>query len=152
VREFPDSHIGAGTVLTETQVIKAASAGAKFIISPDTNPAVIQKTKALGLISMPGALTPTEASLASRSGADFVKLFPIGSLGKDYLKAIKAPLSNVRFLAVGGVDVSNARDYMSAGAVGIGIGSGIASAALIKSGDFAKITEQARRYIEEVKR
>lgn len=152
VHEFPESYIGAGTVLTEAQVVKAARAGAKFIISPDTNPDIIKKTKVLGLISIPGALTPTEASLASRSGADFVKLFPIGTLGKDYLKAIKAPLSNVRFLAVGGVDVNNAREYMNAGAVGIGIGSGIASSALIKSGDFAKITEQARKYIEEVKK
>ena len=152
VREFPDAYIGAGTVLTEAQVTLAAGAGAKYIISPDTNPDVIKKTKALGLLSIPGALTPTEASLASRMGADFVKLFPIGTLGKDYLKAIKAPLSNVQFLAVGGVDVNNAREYIEAGAVGIGIGSGIASRELIKSGDFDKISELASKYIEEVKK
>ncbi len=152
VREFPEAHIGAGTVLTEEQVVMAARAGAKYIISPDTNPAIIAKTKSLGLLSIPGALTPSEAALAHRSGADFVKLFPIGTLGKDYLKAIKAPLSNVRFLAVGGVDVNNAKEYMTAGAVGIGIGSGIASRELIKSGNFAKITELARKYIEEVKK
>jgi 2-dehydro-3-deoxyphosphogluconate aldolase/(4S)-4-hydroxy-2-oxoglutarate aldolase len=152
VREFPEAYIGAGTVLTESQVILAARAGAKFIISPDTNPDVIKKTKNLGLISIPGALTPTEAALAKRSGADFVKLFPIGALGKEYLKAIKAPLSNVRFLAVGGLDVNNVREYIAAGAVGVGIGSGIASREIIKSGDFKKISEQAKQYIEEVKR
>jgi 2-dehydro-3-deoxyphosphogluconate aldolase/(4S)-4-hydroxy-2-oxoglutarate aldolase len=152
VREFPEAHIGAGTVLTEAQVVMAARAGAKYIISPDTNPAVIAKTKSLGLLSIPGALTPSEATLAYRSGADFVKLFPIGALGKDYLKAIKAPLSNIRFLAVGGVDVNNVKEYINAGAVGVGIGSGIASREDIKCGNFKKITEQARKYIDEVKK
>ena len=152
VREFPEAHIGAGTVLREEQVVLAAKAGAKYIISPDTNPDVIKKTKELGLLSIPGAFTPSEAALASRLGADLVKLFPIGTLGKDYLKAICAPLSNVRFLAVGGVDVNNARDYMNAGAVGIGIGSGIASPAVIKAGKFDEITAAARKYIEEVKK
>ena len=152
VREFPDAHIGAGTVLRVDQVVCAAKAGAKYIISPDTNPDVIKKTKELGLLSIPGAFTPTEAALGHRLGADFIKLFPIGTLGKDYLKAISAPLSNVRFLAVGGVDVNNARDYIKAGAVGIGIGSGIASPAVIKAGRFDEITANAKKYIEEVKR
>lgn len=73
-------HIGAGTVLTEKQVELTHQAGGEFIISPDTNPEVIKKTKSLGMISMPGALTPTEVQTAHRNGADFVKLFPVTNL------------------------------------------------------------------------
>ena len=96
--------IGAGTVLTEKQVELTYQAGGKFIISPDTCPAVIEKTRALNMVSMPGALTPTEMQIAHRSGADFVKMFPITSLGTSYIKAVKAPLSHLKLLAVGGVD------------------------------------------------
>ena len=108
--------IGAGTVLTEKQVILTKNAGGLFIISPDTNPHVIAKTKACDMVSIPGAFTPTEAQMAHRSGADFVKLFPMDSLGADYLKAIKAPLSHIRFLAVGGINEMNMSSYQKAGA------------------------------------
>ena len=84
-------YIGAGTVLTEKQVELTAQAGGKFIISPDTYPEVIKKTRELGLVSMPGALTPSEMQTAHRSGADFIKIFPITSLGASYVKAVKAP-------------------------------------------------------------
>ena len=104
-------HIGAGTVITEKQAELTWRAGGTFIISPDTNEAVIAKTKELGMISIPGALTPTEAQKAHRAGADFVKLFPAGSLGSSYLKAISAPLSHIRFLVVGGIDEKNIPEY-----------------------------------------
>ena len=82
--------VGAGTVLTEKQVELTKKAGGKFIISPDTNADVIKKTKELGLVSIPGALTPTEIASAGRFGADFVKIFPIGSMGYNYIKDVKA--------------------------------------------------------------
>ena len=143
--------IGTGTVLTEKQVELTYNAGGKFIISPDTYDKVIKKSVELGLVSMPGALTPTEIQTANRLGADYVKLFPITNLGVGYLKAVKAPLSHVKLLAVGGVDENNMSDYLSAGINGFGIGSNIVNKNLIKSGNFEKITDLARKYVKVVK-
>lgn len=139
--------IGAGTVLTEKQVALTANAGGKFIISPDTDIDVIKKTKELGLVSIPGALTPTEIQTAYKAGADFVKLFPITSLGKDYVKAIKAPLSHVKMLAVGGIDDKNMPEYLEVGICGFGVGSNIINKNMIKSNDWKGITELAKKYI-----
>lgn len=144
-------YIGAGTVLTEKQVELTFNAGGRFIISPDANDAVIKKTKELGMISMPGALTPTEIQMAHRSGADFVKLFPVTNLGCSYVKAVKAPLSHINLLAVGGVNLDNIKDYLSAGVCGFGIGTNIIDKNLVKAKDFEGITELARKYVEAVK-
>lgn len=138
--------VGAGTVLTEKQVELTKNAGGKFIISPDTNADVIKKTKELGLVSIPGALTPTEIASAGRFGADFVKIFPIGSMGYNYIKDVKAPLSNIKILAVGGVDENNMKDYLGAGACGIGIASGIVKKEMIDNNDFKGITALAKLY------
>ncbi len=140
--------IGAGTVLTEEQVCLTARAGGEFIISPDANAAVIQKTVACGLVSIPGALTPTEVQAAHTAGADFVKLFPITSLGVPYVKAIRAPLSHIKLLAVGGVDEHNMKDYLAAGICGFGIGSNIVDKKLIEAGDFEAVTALARSFVE----
>ena len=148
---FGRMYIGAGTVLTEKQVELTQAAGGRFIISPDTDPEVIKRTKALGLISMPGALTPTEIQLAHKSGADFVILFPITKMGVDYVKALKAPLSNIRLLAVGGINVNNIADYLKAGVCGFGIGSNIVSKKLVDLNDFEAITESARKYTQAVR-
>lgn len=142
--------VGAGTVLTEKQVELTKNAGGKFIISPDTNPDVIKKTKELGLVSIPGALTPTEIAIANKSGADFVKIFPIGSMGYNYIKDVKAPLSNVKILAVGGVDENNMKDYFDAGACGIGIASGIVKKKMIDDNDFKGITALAKIYTSRI--
>lgn len=140
-------YIGAGTVLTEKQVELTAQVGGKFIISPDTCPPVIKKTHDLGLVSMPGALTPTEIQAAYRAGADFVKLFPITSLGVGYVKAVKAPLSHIRLLAVGGVDENNMRDYLKAGVCGFGVGSNIIDKKMLAENDWAGITALAKKYV-----
>ena len=140
--------IGAGTVLTVRQVELTAQAGGEFIISPDVNTDVIRKTVELGAVSIPGALTPTEAQTAHRAGADFVKLFPITSLGVAYVKAIRAPLSHIRLLAVGGVDEHNMKDYLAAGVKGFGIGSAIVNKKMIESGDFDGVTALARTYTD----
>ena len=140
-------YIGAGTVLTEKQVALTAQAGGKFIISPDTCPPVINKTRELGLVSMPGALTPTEIQAAYRAGADFVKLFPITSLGVGYVKAVKAPLSHIKLLAVGGVDENNMNDYLKAGVCGFGVGSNIIDKKMLAENDWAGITALAKKYV-----
>ena len=136
--------VGAGTVIKASQVALTAKAGGKFIISPDTNPDIIKETKKLGLVSIPGALTPTEVVTAHNAGADFVKLFPVGTFGPKYIKDLAAPLSHVKLLAVGGVNDENMGEYLAAGAYGIGIGSAVVNKKLIESGDFAAITEMAR--------
>jgi len=140
--------IGSGTTLTEKQVALTKAAGGTFIISPDVNTAVIKKTRELSLVSIPGALTPTEIVTAYTAGADFVKLFPISNLGVSYFKAVSAPLSAVKFLAVGGIDENNMKDYLKAGISGFGVGSNIVDKKLIENGEFKKITELAKRYVE----
>ena len=140
-------HIGAGTVLTAEQVKRAAEAGAEFIISPDTNPEVIRATRAAGLVSIPGAFTPSEATAANRAGADFIKLFPNSEVKLSYLKALAVPLSHIRFLAVGGVNDENLPDYLAAGAKGVGIATGIVNKKLIAAGDYEGITALAEKYV-----
>lgn len=144
-------YIGAGTVLTERQVELTAQVGGKFIISPDTCPQVIQKTRELGLVSMPGALTPSEMQIAHRSGADLIKIFPITSLGVDYVKAVKAPLSHLKMLAVGGVDENNIHEYLKVGIDGFGLGSNIIDKKKLAQNDWGGITELAQKYVSLVK-
>ena len=143
--------IGAGTVLSEKQVALTCTAGGKYIISPNGNPAVIRATKKAGLLSIPAAFTPTEIVAAYEGGADFVKLFPVTSLGPAYVKAVRGPLSNIPLLAVGGVDLSNLADYAKAGVDGFGIGGNIVDKKSLEAGDYAAITELAKRYVSTVK-
>ena len=144
--------IGAGTVLTEAQVELTASVGGKFIISPDTNGAVIGKTVECGLVSIPGALTPTEIQRAHLFGADFVKLFPVTSLGADYVRAVRAPLSHIELLAVGGVDTENMGEYLSAGVSGFGLGSNIVNKKMLAARDYDGIAALAAKYKEVVEK
>ena len=143
--------IGAGTVLTEKQVALTAKAGGRFIISPDVNPDVIKATKASGMVSIPGGLTPTEATTANRAGADFVKLFPISQNGAGYVKALCAPLSHIQFLAVGGVTVETALDYIKNGAKGVGMGLGADDKAAIEREDWGYIEQKYRKLIYNIK-
>ena len=137
---------GAGTVTTVEMVQMAKEAGAKFIISPDTNEAVIRATVESGMVSIPGALTPTEIAHAHSCGADFVKLFPANAMGPAYLKAICAPLSHVRILAVGGVDERTVKDYLAAGAVGAGVASCLFQKAWVQAGEWDRITNAAKAF------
>ena len=116
--------IGAGTVLSVAQVDAAKAAGAEYIISPNTSLPVIHRTKELGLVSIPGAMTPTEIISAHEEGADFVKLFPTVRLGTAYLK-----------------------DYLDLGMVGAGISSRLADKKLCKAGDYEQITERAKTFM-----
>ena len=141
--------IGAGTVMSEEQVETAANAGAQFIISPDCYEPVIKKTRELGLVSMPGCLTPTEAAMAHRWGADFVKLFPNSEFKLSYLKALIAPLSHIKFLSVGGVNENNLCDFIDAGACGVGL-TGIVNKKLIAEGKYDEITKLAELYVSKI--
>lgn len=144
-------YIGAGTVLTEKQVELTKAAGGGFIISPNTKERVIKRTVELGMVSIPGAFSPSEIEDAHESGADFVKLFPVTNLGAEYVKAIKAPLSHIDLLAVGGIDLDNIPLYKKAGVCGFGIGSNITDKSMIANEDWQGITELARQYSSAVK-
>ena len=144
--------VGAGTVTSEKLVETAAAAGARYIISPDTNEAVIKRTRELSLVSMPGALTPTEVLNAHRWGADFVKLFPVGSFGTGYVKAVKAPLNHIRLLAVGGVNADNIADFLDAGCCGAGVGGNLVNKKWIEAGEYGKLTKAAEELLAAVKR
>lgn len=142
--------VGCGTALTETEVEAAYAAGAELVVSPDTNPAVIARTRALGMVSMPGAMTPTEIVAAWHAGADIVKLFPAGELGVPYIKAILGPLSHIPMSAVGGVKPENAADFLDAGVCGFGIGSQLVLPGAVKSGDDAALEAQAKRFVNAI--
>jgi len=139
--------VGAGTVTTPELVELARQAGALYIISPDTDAAVITKTRELGLVSIPGAYTPTEAKQAYLAGADFVKLFPCVGDAPAYLKAICAPFNHIPFLAVGGVTADNATDFLKAGACGVGVGGSLVNKKWIDAGEYYRITEEAKRFL-----
>ena len=140
--------MGAGTVTTLEMLEAAYQAGAKFIVSPDMNPQVIAKTAELGLVSMPGAMTPTEILTAYRAGADFVKIFPVANLGAAYVKAVRGPLNQIPLLAVGGVNEKNVGDFIKAGAVGAGVGGNLVNKDWIAAGEFDKITALAKEFIK----
>ncbi len=147
-----DMAVGAGTVTSCEMVDLAKEAGATFILSPDMNPEVIRHTKQLGLVSIPGAMTPSEIQQAHLAGADLVKLFPAGDLGLSYLKSVTAPLNHVPLLAVGGINEDNLESYLKAGVIGAGLGSGLANRKLIEAGNFEAIKRIAENYVEIVKR
>lgn len=140
--------VGAGTVLTVNNVEDAITAGAAFMISPNTNPDVIRRTKELGAVSIPGAVTPSEVVSAFEAGADIIKLFPAGELGAGYIKALCVPLNHIPMMAVGGITPENAAEFIRAGAVGLGIGGSIVNKQLIEAGDYDAIRRIAREYMK----
>ncbi len=150
-QEFGEKiHLGAGTVLTEEEAELVSDAGAEYIISPNVDEKVIKKTKSLGKISIPGALTPTEVAKAYHLGADLIKVFPAGNLGTDYVKALKGPFGFIPLAAVGGVNLENAKEFLSAGYKMIGVGGNLVNRKFIMAGEYDKIAELARAYILRV--
>lgn len=138
---------GAGTVLSEEQLSMCVDAGGEYMITPNVNPALIRSCVAHGLVAMPGALTPTEAVDAWDAGAGFVKIFPAGSLGPSYVKALRAPLSHIPFLAVGGISPDNVADFMRVGCVGAGVGGNLSNKEWIAAGEWGKIADVARQLV-----
>ena len=144
--------IGAGTVLNTEQVRAAYEAGAKYIISPNTNEAVIKETLKLGMISIPGAMTPTEIEQAYSYGAHIVKLFPADDMGVHYIKNLKAPLSHIPLMATGGVNPDTIPEYYKAGAEAFGTGITILKPDCVASGNFAEITRLAKAHADVIKK
>ena len=146
-----DVRVGAGTVLTEEQLTMCEQAGGEYMITPNVKTDLIRECVRRGLVAMPGALTPSEAVEAWEAGAGFVKIFPAGSLGPGYVKAIRAPLAHIPFLAVGGITPDNVADFMRTGCVGAGVGGNLSNKEWIAAGEWDKIAETARLFVERSK-
>ena len=148
-RHFPDMHIGAGTVLTVSQVAAACNAGAEYIISPNVSFPVIKETKRLGMVSIPGALSPSEIVYAFETGADIIKVFPANLLGTAYIRTLRSPLPHIPLAAVGGINLDNIEAFINTGIYFAGIGASLIDAKAVSQKQFDKIEEHARLYLRK---
>lgn len=140
--------LGAGTVCTAVDAMRAAEAGASFVVTPGYGPGVDEATR-LGLPALVGALSPTEVIAATGAGATAIKLFPASVGGPQYLKALRDPFPDVPFVPVGGVDAELARGYLAAGAIAVGVGSPLLGDAP-HGGDVAGLRERVKRFLDAV--
>lgn len=143
--------LGAGTVLDSETARAAILAGAEFIVSPTVNLDVIRLCTRYDKLCMPGAFTPTEILAAWEAGADVVKVFPSDVLGPGYLKAIKGPLPQIRLMPTGGVNLKTLRDFVSAGACAVGLGSSLVEKEAVDKGDMNRIRTLAAEYVALMK-
>ena len=142
--------LGAGTVTTENRMKLALKAGCEYLISPILNDSLIDFCSQNNLVSVIGALTPSEIKHALDKGADFVKVFPSSAFGPRYFKDVKAPLGDIPLIAFGGVDLQNASDFINAGAVAVGIGSALIDNKLIDKGEFQQIANICKKLVSQV--
>jgi 2-dehydro-3-deoxyphosphogluconate aldolase / (4S)-4-hydroxy-2-oxoglutarate aldolase len=147
-RNHDEVVIGAGTVLDATTARIAILAGAQFVVSPSFDEETGKLCNLYQIPYMPGCMTITEMKRALESGVDIVKLFPGNAFGPDFIKAVKAPLPQVNIMPTGGVSLENVDQWIKNGCVAVGVGGNLLSPA--KTGDFGKITELARQYVQKV--
>lgn len=143
--------IGAGTVLDLGQAKEAVAAGAEYIISPNLDEEVVYYGVEQGVDVWPGTMTPTEIVRAYKAGASAVKVFPMGALGVNYLKEVRAPLNHIPMIGTGGVNLSNIRTVLDAGAIAVGLGGNLVDKQMIKEGKFEELTKLAQAFVAEVK-
>lgn len=139
--------VGAGTVLSAQDAAGAVAAGAQFIVSPAVCSEATREAVAQRIPAVPGAMTPTEVLSCVADGAFMVKLFPAVTLGPTFIKQIKAPLPSVKFVATGGVGLTEARDFLTAGASSVGVGSPLLGDAL-ETGDLDSLRIRARAWAQ----
>jgi 2-dehydro-3-deoxyphosphogluconate aldolase/(4S)-4-hydroxy-2-oxoglutarate aldolase len=157
LRELKQRHgdtllLGSGTVTDAAQVEATVNAGAEFVVSPSLHLDVVTKTKELGKVSIPGALTPTEVITAWRAGADYVKIFPCSAMGgASYLKSLLAPFPELKLIPTGGVTLQTAADFLKAGARALGVGTDLVNAAAVAEGKAEIVTKAARAYLEAIR-
>lgn len=146
LRQRPQACVGAGTVLSEQQVLQTEAAGAQFIVAPNTDPDVIAAARRRDLVMAAGVFTGTECALALRAGADLLKLFPAMAAGIGTLRAFQGPFPSARWLPTGGIDLTNARDWLAAGATALGVGGSLTGAgveaARVTARDFVAAVQQ----------
>lgn len=149
--EFADQGVavGVGTVLDAEMAVASVQAGARLLVSPNLNPDMIRAANRYQAVTISGAFTPTEIVATMEAGADIVKLFPTEIAGPEYLRTIKAPLSQAPILPAGGATVDNVGDWFAAGALAVGVGSAITKAAR-HSRDHEDVTRAAREFLAAV--
>lgn len=144
--------IGVGSVLDAATARRAVDAGARYVVSPVFKPEIVSAGHALGVPVMPGAFSPTEIQAAWEAGADVVKVFPADIVGMKFFRAVKAPMPHLQLMPTGGVSLTNAGDWIRAGACAVGVGSALLDKQAIAEGDFDRLTENAqtlRKSVEE---
>jgi 2-dehydro-3-deoxyphosphogluconate aldolase/(4S)-4-hydroxy-2-oxoglutarate aldolase len=140
--------IGAGTVTNNEELMRALASGAQFIVSPIMNATLIHRCLQQDIAVFPGALTPSEVLNAWQAGASCVKVFPVSAVGGvEYIRALRAPLTNVKMMAMGGVSIENAAEFMLAGAIAVGVGSDLVDNIALQQGSDYALTEKAQQYI-----
>jgi 2-dehydro-3-deoxyphosphogluconate aldolase/(4S)-4-hydroxy-2-oxoglutarate aldolase len=143
--------IGAGTILSVDDARKALTAGASYLVSPNFDDDVVRFTKKEGVISIPGASTPTEIYRAHKAGGDIIKLFPFIEIGGlAFLTAIRGPLPFVRYMLCGGATLDNVSKYLAADAAGILLGAAIIKRELVATKDWKSIAGLARSFVQKV--
>lgn len=148
----PEFELGAGTVLDADTARLVIEAGARFVVSPIFKPEIIEVCRDEDVVAAPGCFSPTEILTAWEAGADIVKVFPATVLGPGFFKDVRAPLPQVRLMPTGGVTKENAGDWIRAGAVALGVGTAILDAKAIEERRFHVVTENARHFVEAVRR
>src|SRR5436190_17050441 len=143
--------LGAGTVLDPETARAVLLAGAEFVVAPAVNLDVIRLCRRYDVPVMPGAFTPTEILTAWEAGADVLKVFPADVLGPAFFKAMRGPMPQVRLMPTGGVDLTTAADFLRAGACCLGVGSQMVEPKAVAAGNFARIGELARQYVQIVR-
>ncbi len=151
-RTMPEVLVGAGTVLDEESARRCVDAGAQFLVTPGFDAATVTAARKLDLLIMAGALTPSEIMAASKSGADFVKVFPCGSLGgPKYIQALRGPFPQIPFVPTGGVNLETAADYVRAGAAALGVGGEMISKEALRVRDGDVISKLAALFVDLVR-
>ncbi|MCC6131236.1 MAG: bifunctional 4-hydroxy-2-oxoglutarate aldolase/2-dehydro-3-deoxy-phosphogluconate aldolase [Acidobacteria bacterium] len=146
----PEIILGAGTVLDAETARAVVEAGARYVVSPVFKEDVLRQTQRLGAAAMPGCFTPTEILTAWEAGADIVKVFPATALGPSYFRDLRGPLPHLKLMPTGGVSLSNAGEWIRAGAAAIGVGTALVDTAAIAAGRFSEITARARQFVDAV--
>jgi 2-dehydro-3-deoxyphosphogluconate aldolase/(4S)-4-hydroxy-2-oxoglutarate aldolase len=142
--------LGVGSVLDATTARMAINAGARYVVSPVFKEEIVQTAHRYDLPAMPGCFTPTEILAAHEAGADIVKVFPADVLGMPFFKAVKAPMPHLQLMPTGGVSLTNAGEWLKAGACAVGIGSALLDTKAIAEGRYAVLTENARLLLQNI--
>lgn len=142
--------IGVGTVMNASMAEDAIKAGAKYVVSPVFKKEIVDMAHKYDVPVMPGCFTPTEIQAAYEYGADIVKVFPADVLGMAFFKAILAPMPHLRLMPTGGVSLTNAGEWLKAGACAVGLGSALLDKEAIKNENYSKLTENARQIMESI--
>lgn len=149
---FPDMLVGAGTVLTIDQVDRAVAAGAKFIVSPGLNPKIVKYCNEKGVLIIPGCANPSDVEQAIENGLSVVKFFPAEQAGGlNYIKAIAAPYTGLKFMPTGGINPKNVRSYLAYDKILACGGSWMVKGDRVQAGEFDKVRELVKEAVEIVK-